>query len=121
MEEKGWSFKRDDEGNSLGKNAGVAIESFTLYDKITKQYADRNTLDGMTEAEREDYMDENVIGLRKYYRVFNGDIIERRGKALWGIASMWWEWMTSLAVIPGRKRRALCKRRRFCLQSESQA
>lgn len=76
MEEKGWSFKRDDEGNSLGKNAGVAIEYFTLYDKITKQAFDRNTLDGMTEAEREDYMDENVIGLRKYYRVFNGDIIE---------------------------------------------
>ena len=30
MEEKGWSFKRDDEGNSLGKNAGVAIEYFTI-------------------------------------------------------------------------------------------
>jgi len=76
MEEKGWSFKRDEEGNSLGKNAGVAIEYFSLYDKATKQTFDRNTLDGMTEAEREDYMDENVIGLRKYYRVFNGDIIE---------------------------------------------
>ena len=76
MEEKGWSFKRDDEGNSLGKNAGVAIEYFTLYDKVTKQAFDKNKLDGMTEAERDDYMDENVIGLRKYYRVFNGDIIE---------------------------------------------
>lgn len=75
MQEKGWEFKRDEEGNSLGKNAGVAIEYFTLYDKATKQAFDRNTLDGMTEAEREDYMDENVIGLRKYYRVFNGDII----------------------------------------------
>lgn len=30
----------------------------------------------MTEAERDDYMDENVIALRKYYCVFNGDVIE---------------------------------------------
>ena len=30
----------------------------------------------MTEAEKDDYMDENVIALRKYYCVFNGDVIE---------------------------------------------
>ena len=30
----------------------------------------------MSEAERDDYMDENVIALRKYYCVFNGDVIE---------------------------------------------
>lgn len=76
MKEKGWEFKRDGENNSLGKNAGVSIEYFSFYDKATKQKFDKHTLDGMTEAEREDYMDENVIGLRKYYRVFNGDIIE---------------------------------------------
>lgn len=76
MKEKGWEFKRDEEGNSLGKNAGVSIEYFSLYDKATKQKFDRNTLDGMTEAERDEYMDENVIGLRKYYCVFNGDVIE---------------------------------------------
>ena len=76
MKEKGWDFKRDTEGNSMGKNAGVSIEYFSLYDKTTKQTFDKHTLDGMTEAERDDYMDENVIALRKYYCVFNGDVIE---------------------------------------------
>ena len=76
MKEKGWDFKRDEEGNSLGKKAGVSIEYFSLYDKSTKQPFDRNALDGMTEAERDDYMDENVIALRKYYCVFNGDVID---------------------------------------------
>lgn len=32
MKEKGWEFKRDEEGNSLGKNAGVSIEYFSFYD-----------------------------------------------------------------------------------------
>lgn len=76
MKEKGWEFKRDAEGNSMGKNAGVSIEYFSFYDKATKQKFDKHTLDGMTEAERDDYMDENVIALRKYYCVFNGDVVE---------------------------------------------
>ena len=76
MEDKGWHFKTDEEGRSLGKGAGVAIEYFELRDKETKQPFDRHTLDGMTAEERADYMDENVYPLRKYYRVFNGDVIE---------------------------------------------
>jgi len=76
MEEKGWSFKRDEEGKSRGKNAGVSIEYFELRDRETKQPFDRHTLDGMTADERNDYMDENVYPIRKYYRVFNGDVIE---------------------------------------------
>lgn len=76
MEDKGWSFKTDAEGRSLGKGAGVAIEYFELRDKQTKQPFDRHTLDGMTADERNEYMDENVYPLRKYYRVFNGDVIE---------------------------------------------
>lgn len=75
MKDKGWEFKRDEEGNSLGKNAGVAIEYFSLQDKLTKRPFDSHTLDGMTEEERGEYMDENVYRLRKYYRVFNGDVI----------------------------------------------
>ena len=37
MQEKGWDFKRDEEGNSLGKKAGVSIEYFSLYDKSTSR------------------------------------------------------------------------------------
>lgn len=76
MEEKGYSFKRDAEGNSLGKNAGVPIEYFELRDRETKQPFDRNVLDGMIEDERDAYIEENVYPLRKYYRVFNADVIE---------------------------------------------
>ena len=32
MEDKGWHFKTDEEGKSLGKGAGVAIEYFELRD-----------------------------------------------------------------------------------------
>ena len=76
MEEKGWSFKKDEEGNNLGKGAGVAIEYFELRDRETKKPFDRHVLDGMSEAERIEYEDENVYAIRKYYRVFNGDIID---------------------------------------------
>lgn len=76
MEEKGWSFKRDAENKSMGKNAGVAIEYYSIMDKLTKRPFDSSTLDGMTQAEKDDYMDENTYRLRKYYRVFNGDVIE---------------------------------------------
>ena len=69
MEDKGWHFKTDEEGKSLGKGAGVAIEYFELRDKETKQPFDRHILDGMTAEERADYMDENVYPLRKYYHI----------------------------------------------------
>lgn len=76
MEEKGWSFKKDEEGNNLGKGAGVPIEYFELRDRETKKPFDSHTLDGMTEDDKDVYMDENVYPLRKYYRVFNGEIID---------------------------------------------
>lgn len=76
MQERGWKFKRNAEGNSLGKNAGVAIEFFELRDRETQKPFDRRPLDGMTEDERDEYMQKNVYPLRKYYRVFNGDVIE---------------------------------------------
>ena len=57
---------------------GVTVQknkAFYLTRKRRKPF-DRNALDGMTESERDDYMDGNVIALRKYYCVFNGDIID---------------------------------------------
>lgn len=76
IKDKGWKFKTDAEGNSLGKGAGVAIEFFELRDRETRQPFDRRVLDGMSADEREEYMKENVFPLRKYYRVFNGDVIQ---------------------------------------------
>ncbi len=76
MEERGWHFKQDENGKNLGKNAGVPIEFYELRDKETKKPFDKSVLDGMTKEEQQEYIDENVYPLRKYYRVFNGDVIE---------------------------------------------
>ena len=76
MVDKGWEFKRDAEGKTLGKNAGVTIEYFELRDRNTKEPFSKLSLLGMTEEEKQKCMDENVYPMRKYYRVFNGDIID---------------------------------------------
>ncbi len=75
MQEKGWTFKTDEEGNSLGKGAGVSIEYFDLIDKQTGKRLDKSVLDGMTIEEKNDYFAQNVKPIRKFYRVFNGDVI----------------------------------------------
>ncbi|MCM1224961.1 MAG: zincin-like metallopeptidase domain-containing protein, partial [Lachnospiraceae bacterium] len=76
MEDKGWTFKRDEEGRNLGKNAGVPIEYFELRDKETKKPFNSHILDGMTSEEKQEYVDNNVFPLRKYYRVFNAEVID---------------------------------------------
>lgn len=76
IEERGWHFKKDEEGKNKGKNAGVTIEFYEQYDKETRKPFDRSVLDGMTESERDEYLENNVVWFRKYYRVFNGDVID---------------------------------------------
>ena len=76
IQERGWSFKKDEEGRSRGKNAGVTIEFYDFIDRNTKKKFDRSVLDGMSQDERQEYMDENVYPIRKYYRVFNADLID---------------------------------------------
>ena len=76
MKEKGWKFKTDEEGRSLGRGAGVSVEYFELRDKETGKRFDSKTLDGMTAEEKEEYFKDNVRPIRKYYTVFNGDIID---------------------------------------------
>ena len=76
MTEKGWSFKQDEEGNSLAKNKGVGIDYYELRDRETKRPFDRSVLDGLTEDEKREYMDENVYAVKKSYTVFNADLVE---------------------------------------------
>jgi antirestriction protein ArdC len=76
LEDRGWHFKTDEVGNSLGKGAGVTVEFFELRDKDTNCAFDKSVLDGMSAEEKQSYMSNNVFPLRKYYRVFNGDIID---------------------------------------------
>ncbi len=76
MSNNDWQFKTDEDGKSLGKNAGVNIEYFRLMDRQTKQPFDEMTLLGMDEDEKYEYKQENVYPLKKHYRVFNGDLID---------------------------------------------
>ena len=76
MEEKGWTFKKDEEGNSLAKGKGASIEYYEMRDKETKKRFDRSVLDGMTASEQQEYMDKNVYWLRKFYRVFNCSLMD---------------------------------------------
>ena len=76
MKEKDWKFKTDEEGRSLGKGAGVSIEYFEMRDKETGKPFDRKVLDGLTAEEKEAYINDHVRPIRKYYTVFNGDIID---------------------------------------------
>ena len=64
MEEKGWTFKKDEEGNSLAKGKGASIEYYEMRDKETKKRFDRSVLDGMTASEQQEYMDKNVYWVR---------------------------------------------------------
>ena len=76
MEEKGWTFKKDEEGNSLAKGKGASIEYYEMRDKETKRRFDKSVLDGMTASEQQEYMDKNVYWLRKFYRVFNCSLMD---------------------------------------------
>ena len=76
MEEKGWTFKKDEEGNSLAKGKGASIKYYEMRDKETKRRFDRSVLDGMTASEQQEYMDKNVYWLRKFYRVFNCSLMD---------------------------------------------
>lgn len=76
IQENGWSFKTDEEGKSIAKGKSETVEFYELRDKATKKPFDRSVLEGLTKEERDDYMKENVYPLRKYYKVFNADIID---------------------------------------------
>ncbi len=76
MKERDWLFKSDGEGESLGKGAGVGVEYFELRDRLTKQRFDQGSLLGLDSDEKHEYMQDNVYPIRKFYRVFNGDLIE---------------------------------------------
>ena len=76
MEEKGWTFKKDEEGHTLGKGKSVSVEYYEMRDKETTRRFDRSVLDGMTFDEQREYMDKNVYWLRKFYRVFNCSLMD---------------------------------------------
>ena len=57
MEEKGWTFKKDEEGKSAAKGKGATVEYYEMRDKETKKRFDRSVLDGMTASEQQEYMD----------------------------------------------------------------
>ncbi len=76
MEENGWTFKTDEEGNTLAKGKARSVEFFELRDRETKKKFDKSVLDGMSLDEKQEYIDKNIYPVRKYYNVFNADLID---------------------------------------------
>ncbi len=76
IQENGWTFKTDEEGKSLAKGQSVTVEFYELRDRETKRRFDKSVLDGMTPDEKHEYMTDNVYPVRRYYRVFNADLID---------------------------------------------
>lgn len=76
MTDKGWSFKKNEDGTSKGKNASVPVEYFTFYDKLTKKPLDWKKYNKLTDEEKTKYWKENVRALVRTYRVFNCSLIE---------------------------------------------
>ncbi|MCD8207487.1 MAG: ssDNA-binding domain-containing protein [Bacteroidales bacterium] len=76
MRNSGWSFKKDADGKSMGKDAGIAVSFYQLRDKKTKKQFERDTIRGLSRDEQERYMRDNVYPLRRSYVVFNASIID---------------------------------------------
>ncbi len=66
--ENDWSIKKGEKGTS--------IFFYQLTDKKTKKPFDNKTLEGMTEDEKNTYIETNVYFLTKKYTVFNGQQID---------------------------------------------
>ncbi|MCD8206197.1 MAG: ssDNA-binding domain-containing protein [Clostridia bacterium] len=76
IRENGYRFKASEDGGGLGKGAGVKVSFYEMRDKKTKARFDRETLSGLSEKEREDYIQNFVYPVRKTYTVFNADIVD---------------------------------------------
>lgn len=76
IEKNGWHFKKDENGNSLGKGAGVPIELFRYYDKLTKKDVDFKEFGKLTLEEQKEYWKENVKIILRNHTVFNADVVD---------------------------------------------
>lgn len=76
MTDKGWTFKTDAEGKSLGKGKGVSVEFFEIRDRLTKQPFSKSSIAHLEPDERYDYIKENVYTIRRFHYVFNGSLVE---------------------------------------------
>lgn len=76
MTQKGWRFKKDDKGNSLGKGAGTPVEYFAFYDKLTKKPIDWKKFTKMTKEGQKEYWNKNIKVLFRSYIVFNCSLMD---------------------------------------------
>ena len=76
MEQNGWSFKKNEDGTSKGKGAGVPVELFRYYDSLTKKDLDWKEFNKLTLDEQKDYWDKNVRRIVRYHTVFNAELVD---------------------------------------------
>ena len=70
------SFKKNENGESLAKGAGVMVEFFRYYDKSTKQDLDFEKFGELSPEEQHDYWKKNVRRVTQQYTVFNASLVE---------------------------------------------
>lgn len=76
MDRNGWRFKVDEDGHSLGSKAGVPVELFVEYDSFLHKPFCYESIQHLSQKEKEDYMTKYVYHVRRTYTVFNCSIIE---------------------------------------------
>ena len=72
----GWHFKKDENDQILAKGKGVGIEFFELRDKETDEKFSYDTVADLSEEEKREYIEKNVYPVKKYYHVFNVELID---------------------------------------------
>ena len=67
MEEKGWTFKKDEEGKSAAKGKGATVEYYEMRDKETKKRFDRLYLRRQRDPHQKDYFVCSVYRKKRKY------------------------------------------------------
>ena len=72
----GWTFKKDKNDQIIAKGEGVGIEFFELKDKETGEKFNPEIIQNLSTEEKAKYMLTNVYPVKKYYHVFNAELID---------------------------------------------
>ncbi len=76
IHQKGYKFKKDENGNCLARDTGCPVIYYEQRDRLTKQRFTPSTLQGMTDTEKAEYMRKNVAYIIRSFTVFNASLIE---------------------------------------------
>lgn len=80
LKNKGYSFRKDKNGHTMGKGAGVPIEVYKPYDRSTKKVITFDEYNEIMRGDDEEHK-KSLTMFAKNYMVFNGDLVNELYKA----------------------------------------